>query len=231
MTDTSIITIDRICSIIKEKKSNICLAADVKNTKQLFDIIEELGDKICILKIHYDIIEDFHINLEETISKLNYYKQRFNFLIWEDRKFADIGMIMIRQIKNNICRWADIISVHSVMGLESIKCLDFIAIILIGELSTKDCIIDANYIIRSTLILESLDNIVGVVCQNKIHTDKLKIVPGISLQFSEDGMGQQHTPITNQSKNFADIYVIGRGILQTKSPRKTIDDYLTKISI
>ena len=136
------ITKKDIQNIIKEKESNICLAADVDNTNKLFSIIEELVDKICILKIHYDIIYDFHDNLEETIRRLNEYKKRYNFFIWEDRKFADIGMIMMRQVKSHISRWADIISVHSIMGLESIKCLDFIAIILIGELSTKGCIID-----------------------------------------------------------------------------------------
>tara|TARA_A100000164_G_C21893497_1_gene766673 strand:+ start:1070 stop:1759 length:690 start_codon:yes stop_codon:yes gene_type:complete len=227
-SENLVITKECVQNIIKDKKSNICLAADVDSVIKLFKVIEELGDKICILKIHYDIIEDFHDNLDNTIERLNSYKKKYNFLIWEDRKFADIGMVMERQVKVHISRWADIISVHSVMGLESIKCLDFIAIILIGELSTNDCIIDANYIIRSTIILESLENIIGVVSQHNIRTDKLKFVPGISLKPSEDGKGQQHKSIYDPSKNFADIYVIGRGILNTQSPRKTIEDFLTK---
>ena len=53
-----------------------------------------------------------------------------DILIWEDRKFADIGMVMARQVKNHISRWADIVSVHSIAGLESVKTLDFISIFL-----------------------------------------------------------------------------------------------------
>ena len=221
---------DEIISIIKDKETNICLAADVNTKDELFNLIELLGDKICILKVHYDIIVDFHVNLEETIYKLNSLKEKYNFLIWEDRKFADIGMIMLRQVKNNISRWADIISVHSMMGEESIKQLNFISIILIAELSTKDCIIDTNYIIRSTEIVNNLDNIVGVVSQHKIYTDKLHFVPGISLKSSEDGMGQKHTSIQDGSRDFADIYVVGRSITQSKSPKKTIEEFISKTS-
>ena len=227
----SFTTKEKVNNIIKAKKSNICLAADVETVNELFSIIEELGEYICILKIHYDIIIDFHDNLEETILRLNEYKLKYNFLIWEDRKFADIGMVMVRQVKNHISRWADIISVHSISGLESVKVLDFISIFLIGELSSKGSLTDSNYIIRSSIIAEEMDNIIGIVCQHKIKCDKLMVVPGISIKNSEDGMGQQHCSIDSPSKKFADIYVVGRGILQSDNPKKTIQDLIAKISI
>ena len=228
---SSCITKESVKNIIQTKKSNICLAADVETVQELFNVIEDLGDYICILKVHYDIISDFHVNLEETIKKLNEYKEKYNFLIWEDRKFADIGMVMVRQVKNHISRWADIISVHSISGLESVKSIDFISIFLIAQLSSKGCLTDSNYIIRSSIISEKLDNIIGIVCQYKIKSDKLMVVPGISIKNSEDGMGQQHNSIDSPSKSFADIYVIGRGIIQSDNPKKTIQDLLTKISI
>jgi uridine monophosphate synthetase len=228
---SSFVTKESVKNIIQTKKSNICLAADVETVQELFNVIEDLGDYICILKIHYDIIIDFYVNLEETIIKLNEYKDKYNFLIWEDRKFADIGMVMVRQVKNHISRWADIISVHSISGLESVKSIDFISIFLIAQLSSKGCLTDSNYIIRSSIISEKLDNIIGIVCQHKIKSDKLMVVPGISIKKSEDGMGQQHNSIDSPSKKFADIYVIGRGILQSNNPKKTIQDLLTKISI
>ena len=227
----SIVTKKQVEDIIKTKKSNICLAADVETIAELFKIIEDLGEFICILKIHYDIISDFHVNIEETIKRLNDYKIKYNFLIWEDRKFADIGMVMVRQIKNHIARWADIISVHSIAGLESVRSIDFISIFLIGELSSKGCLTDSNYIIRSSIISDNLDNIIGIVCQHKMSNDKLMVVPGISVTNSEDGMGQQHCSIDSPSKRFADIYVIGRGILHSENPKKTIQDLLDKISI
>lgn len=227
----SIIGVDEIKSIISTKQTKICLAADVETVDDLFRVIEDLGDKICILKIHYDIIVDFHLDLENTISKLLNLKKKYNFLIWEDRKFADIGAIMERQVKTHISRWADIISVHAISCLESIKSLNFISLILIGELSTKDSIIDDNYTKKATQMLVLNDNIVGVVCQRKLTSSKLNIVPGISLHSSEDGKGQKYAPINDPQKRFADIYVIGRSILNSKSPRKTIENFLEKISI
>ena len=49
-------------------KSKICLAADLDNLKDIFNLIEKVGHKICILKIHYDIISDFFDDLNYTIK-------------------------------------------------------------------------------------------------------------------------------------------------------------------
>jgi len=138
---------------------------------------------------------------------------------------------MKKQVMTHIVKWADIISVHSTHGLESIKALNFMSIILIGELSTKDCNINDKNIANAQEILTSLDNIVGVVCQQKLTNLKLNIVPGISLKSSNDGIGQCHTDITSQSKEFAYIYVIGRSIVKSEHPKKTLDEFLAKISI
>ena len=72
----SFITKENVKDIINTKKSNICLAADVETVNELYSVIEELGEYICILKIHYDIISDFHDNLEKTIMDLNEYKKK-----------------------------------------------------------------------------------------------------------------------------------------------------------
>ena len=56
------IIMDKVNEIIKAKKTKLCLALDVENKSDLFYFIEMLGDYICILKIHYDIIEMFNEN-------------------------------------------------------------------------------------------------------------------------------------------------------------------------
>lgn len=70
------------------KHTNLCLSADVQSTNQLLDIAEECGDSICILKTHADIISDFG---EKTIRGLMEVARRKKFLVFEDRKFGDIG--------------------------------------------------------------------------------------------------------------------------------------------
>ena len=54
------ITKEKVKEVIQTNYSNICLAADVETIDELFRVIEDLGEYICILKIHYDIIRDFH---------------------------------------------------------------------------------------------------------------------------------------------------------------------------
>ena len=140
-----------------------------------------------MLKLHYDIIVDFHDNLEETISKLNSMKQKYNFLIWEDRKFADIGYIMERQVKNHIIRWADVISVHPIAGKESLEALSKlpISLIIIGELSSSNSLTNPEY---QTNVINTIrnsinENIMGIVCQHKMSDTLLNVVPGITIKI------------------------------------------------
>ena len=56
--------------------------------EQLFKIIHEVGNDICILKIHSDIITDFFTNYTENCNHLHRLKNLYNFRVWEDRKLS-----------------------------------------------------------------------------------------------------------------------------------------------
>ena len=218
-------TENRLREIIKTKGSKICLAADVSSLEELYEIIDEVGEYICILKIHYDIISNFNENIECTINKLNSYKNKFNFLIWEDRKFADIGMVMNRQITNHIIKWADIISVHPIAGIDSLRVIpNDIAIILIAELSSTNNLIREPYTLSVIEMCENLNNCIGLVCQRKLNTKKLIFTPGISLSSNSDNMGQKYSKISE--KSFADVFVVGRGILSFDDKKSKISEYI-----
>ena len=74
--------------LIAVKKSNLCVSADVNSTSALLRLAEEVGDSICVLKTHADIVDDFG---ERTIKGLKDVARRKKFLLFEDRKFGDIG--------------------------------------------------------------------------------------------------------------------------------------------
>ncbi|KAL9102271.1 MAG: hypothetical protein Q9163_002563 [Psora crenata] len=77
-----------LLSLISIKRSNLCVSADVHTTRQLLQVAEEVGDYICMLKTHADIIDDFS---KRTILGLQDVARRKHFVIFEDRKFGDIG--------------------------------------------------------------------------------------------------------------------------------------------
>lgn len=77
-----------LLSLISIKQSNLCVSADVHTTSALLRLAEEVGDYICVLKTHADIIDDFS---DRTIKGLQEIATRKCFLLFEDRKFGDIG--------------------------------------------------------------------------------------------------------------------------------------------
>lgn len=74
--------------LIHTKRTNLCVSADVSTTSELLQLAEDVGDHICVLKTHADIISDF---TDKTARGLIDVSRRRKFIIFEDRKFGDIG--------------------------------------------------------------------------------------------------------------------------------------------
>jgi len=51
-------------------------------------VCEAVGRNVCLVKTHIDIVEDFDMDLVHQLTQLS---EKHDFLIFEDRKFADIG--------------------------------------------------------------------------------------------------------------------------------------------
>ena len=174
----------------------IIWAADVVSMKELFIQLDKYGTKIGILKLHIDTFKDFSL---DNLIKLQEYKERYNLLIWEDRKFADIGNIMIKQIKNSIYYyedWVDLFSIHGITGFESINAVISSNLkfkwILVGQLSSTENLITSEYTERCKEIYKQNVNIVGMVCQEYLGPEYIHIVPGISKHVESDNQGQQY---------------------------------------
>src|SRR3989339_31770 len=109
-------TAKRLFKLMAEKQTNLCLAADLTDFNGLTDLIDKIGGQICVLKTHIDIISNLPDNFAEKLDEL---KNKHDFLIFEDRKFADIGHTVKNQYAQGLYKiadWADIINAHIIPG-------------------------------------------------------------------------------------------------------------------
>ena len=98
------------------KSSNLAVSVDVVVPEKLIVLVEQVAEHICVLKTHMDIVENF---TPELTIKLRQLADEHNFLIFEDRKFADIGNTVLHQVRDGVYRitqWADIINAHALPG-------------------------------------------------------------------------------------------------------------------
>lgn len=225
----------RLAATILKKKTNLCCSADVTNAQELLDLAAQVGPHICMLKTHTDNLNDCS---PETIASLKALAAQHDFLIFEDRKFADIGHIVMQQFTAAplcIADWADAVTVHVVAGSSSIEALratgklDTTALIVVAEMSTKDTLTDQKYTQKAIAIAEQHSDIVlGTVAQNhrSEHPGIMMLTPGINTDRKKDGLGQTYNhPDEAFAKRGVDIMIVGRGIYQSSNPALQAEIY------
>lgn len=164
----------RLFGIMEDKRTNLCVAVDLNQCNQVLELADSLGPYICILKTHVDILEDFTsafpLKLKELASK-------HNFLIMEDRKFADIGRTVQLQYMgglHSIQSWADIVTVHSLPGPAVLSALKEVSrpeqsCVLVAEMSSSGALTNKSYVEASGKMAEDHPGFVlGFVSQSMV---------------------------------------------------------------
>lgn len=221
---------------MQEKKSNLVLSLDVTTQNEFFDMLDKVGDEIVMLKTHVDIIDDYD---ENFVPKLQEYAARQHFLIFEDRKFADIGNTVRHQFRNGVYKiydWAEFVTVHMVAGEGILKGLfdgtENRSSFVLARMSSKGNLINETYSRKCFEIARKFPNVVsGFIGHGKDVEDikrfkakfpsgMLLLTPGVKLERGTDAMGQQYITVEEAVQGGADCIIVGRGILQAEDPQK-----------
>lgn len=234
----------QLFDIISIKKTNLCLAADLTEAQAILNVADAVGPFICVLKTHIDIINNF---CQGFVNALTALAKKHNFLIMEDRKFADIGNTASLQYTAGvfeIAKWAHLVTVHSLPGLSIIQGLKSAltaadgarGVFVLAEMSSAENLITPEYTeatIKLTENAAAADFIVGIVGQSKgvlTNAGQLQLTPGCKIDDTSDALGQQYnTPEHVIKERGADIAVVGRGIISAKNPQNAAKLYRDRL--
>ncbi len=220
-------TAQKLLQTAINKKSNLIVSADVMTTSELLNLAEKVGPHIVALKTHIDIIKDF--DHDKTILPLVDLARKHNFLLMEDRKFADIGNTQELQFSKGIyqiSKWADMVTSHLIAGKKSLECFKNVGVIAILGMSCEGTLTDAHYQEEGLKIVEEQPNIMGCVAQRKINKEMLLFTPGISLEQAGDDKGQQYNTPDHVFHNLhTDFIIVGRGIYLAEDAEKSSKNY------
>lgn len=222
----------RLFNIMETKQTNLVVAADVADLAYLTYLANMVGPEICALKVHADIVEDFDLPFTQTLQEI---AKMHDFLIIEDRKFADIGDVVKKQYTggvHHIADWADAVIAHAISGPDIIKALEQASVdkqrgmFLIAELSSSGNLTKLpGYADAVIKMAEENPFVIGLIAQTASSTKRslIKCTPGVNLTQTGDALGQNYNSPEHVIKNGgSDVIIVGRGIYEAKTTQELL---------
>ncbi len=234
-----------LLKLMDEKETNLALAIDEPEAELILELADKIGPEIAILKTHIDIIEGFK---KEFLEELQGLSERHNFLIFEDRKFADIGNTVKMQYGKgiyNIVDWAHLTNAHIIPGPGIIEGLSEVArekgldrgLILLAQMSSKGNLATEDYTKEAVKMAEAYSDFVVGFIGNGGDVDELKklsniadskfliLTPGVKLGGGGDKLGQQYTTPEDVIRAGSDVVIVGRGIYGADDPVESAKEH------
>ncbi|XP_036602545.1 uridine 5'-monophosphate synthase [Trichosurus vulpecula] len=225
----------KLLRLMEKKQTNLCLSADITEAKELLQLAVTLGPSICMLKTHVDILNDFSLEIMEELKALAEFHE---FLIFEDRKFADIGNTVKKQYEGGVFKiasWADIVNAHVVPGSGVVKGLSEVGMpvhrgcLLIAEMSSSGSLATGDYTKAAVKMAEEHSEfVIGFISGSRVSKkpEFVHLTPGIQIQAGGDNLGQQYnSPQEAIGKRGSDVIIVGRGILTASNRLEAAEMY------
>jgi uridine monophosphate synthetase len=231
-----------LLAIMSRKQTNLSFSADISDSKTLLDMVDRVGPYICLLKTHIDILSDFH---PTVLAQLKALALKHDFLIFEDRKFADIGSTVQAQYAAGpfgIVDWAHLVNAHIFPGPDIVAGLKACVsarnaklgrdnagggnsnsrgLLLLAEMSSRGHLFTAPLTQAAVgMALAEPEFVLGFIAQGTVSADPahLHFTPGVQLSTGSDGLGQQYDTPASAVARGADVIIVGRGIYAAQDP-------------
>lgn len=235
----------RLFELMSAKETNLCLALDETDPERCLKLVDLVGPEIAVLKTHVDTLDNFNGKITVDLANL---AREHRFLIFEDRKFADIGQTVKNQYTKgifHIIEWADIVNAHAIPGpgivnglrdeVEAHNMLDRRGILLLAQMSSKGNLITNDYTKQVVAMAnEHADFVTGFIGAGMGSLPLLVelarpgfiiMTPGVKLAGSGDKLGQQYNHPEAVVAAGADVTIVGRDIWQSAKPLSQAKQY------
>ncbi|MGA0331370.1 MAG: orotidine-5'-phosphate decarboxylase [Candidatus Poseidoniaceae archaeon] len=218
------------------KQSLVCLAADRYTMAELFDLLEAVGSSIAALKTHVDLIDDWN---QAEWARFCALAQEMDLLIFEDRKFADIGKISRKQMGGiyNIKEWSDLVTAHLISGPDIVDGLQAAwqdesregGVLLLAQMSSRGNLLNPNYTSTVVEAGRSHPGVFGFIgngsnadsvreLRTMVGDEKMIWTPGVNLATGDGEMGQRYGDPYEAVMAGSDCIIVGSGIHGANDP-------------
>ncbi|WP_293446385.1 orotidine-5'-phosphate decarboxylase [Persephonella sp.] len=219
-------------------KPQLALALDVKNSKEAFDILNQIEGERLIIKIGYQLF------IKEGSAFVKKVKD-MGFRIFLDLKLHDIPNTVYNGVKSAVEIGADYLTIHTLGGKEmmekaveakrgsDMKLLGVTILTSHSEdylkyLGTRYSLDQLALKLAKTAVSLGIDGIVSSPFEvrklkEEIEIDFISVTPGIRFSKTDDDQKRAATP-EFAAKEGADILVIGRPIIKAENKKELIKE-------
>ena len=233
----------RYMEVASSKQSLVCLAADRNTMAGLFSLIDEVGEHVAALKTHVDLVDDW---TAESWAGFCQAAHEANLLIFEDRKFADIGKISRAQMAGiyDIRSWSDLVTAHLISGPDVVDGLQAGwsdvgrsgGVLLLAQMSSRGNLLHPGYtseVVEKGAAHHGVFGFIGngsrpaelQALRAAVGDEKMIWTPGVNLAVGDGEMGQRYGDPTEAVMAGSDCIIVGSGIHKADDPKQAAIAY------
>lgn len=226
----------RYMEVASIKQSLVCLAADRNTMAGLFELMEAVGPHVAALKTHVDLVDDWSPEAWGAFCKA---ANEADLLIFEDRKFADIGKISRSQMAGiyDIRSWSDLVTAHLISGPDIVDGLQAGwndvgrtgGVLLLAQMSSRGNLLHPDYTREVVEKGTPHDGVFGFIgngsrpaelatLRSAVGEGKMIWTPGVNLAVGDGEMGQRYGDPTEAVLAGSDCIIVGSGIHKADDP-------------